>query len=76
MKRLIIAAALGVSGTALAEAGKPFEQTELDRMLPAISVTEPGPVQLAQVGGGSYHSAELPGTNPWANDHNFIAPAP
>lgn len=76
MKRLIIAAALGLSGPALADAGKPFEQTELDRMLPSISVTEPGPVQLAQVGGGSYRSHELPGNNPWANDHYFSAPAP
>ena len=74
MKRLIIAASLVVSGPTLAAAAIPFEQTELDRVVPSISVTDLDRVQVAQLGGGSYRSGEVPGTNPWANDHNFIAP--
>jgi hypothetical protein len=36
MKRLILAASIAISTAALADNGKPFEQTELDRALPQI----------------------------------------
>ncbi|HEY7240681.1 MAG TPA: hypothetical protein VH600_16010 [Burkholderiales bacterium] len=67
MKRLIAAIALGslaFSASAL-EIGKPFEQTELDRVLPNIA----GRADTASTGGTQ--SAQ----SPWANDYNFIAPA-
>jgi hypothetical protein len=56
----------------------PFEQSQLDRALvdmPGISTSER--VQLAQLGGMSYKSGgdSTEGESPWANDHNFIAPA-
>ncbi len=107
MKRLIVATAVALSAPALAEVGKPFEQTELDRALPQIAVSvagyegisadrmpfeqseldrrvtgeQPERVQLAQLGSASYKSATddtsaEDAQNPWANDHNFIAPAP
>jgi hypothetical protein len=33
-------------------------------------------VQLVQMGNTSYKSDEGSQESPWANDHNFIAPAP
>jgi len=36
MKRLIVAAALAVSGPVLADTVAPFEQNELDRALPSV----------------------------------------
>jgi hypothetical protein len=89
-----------VSGPALADTVAPFEQTELDRALPAVQenagayqripaermpfeqseldrgvIGEPEKVLLASLGNTPYRSAEGP-ESPWANDHNFIAPAP
>lgn len=55
----------------IAKERMPFEQSQLDRG----AIGEPEEVQLTQVGTGSYKSAE-PSESVWANDHNFIAPAP
>jgi hypothetical protein len=49
----------------------PFEQSQLDRGV----VGEPERVMLVQLGNTSYKSDEG-SENVWANDHNFIAPAP
>ncbi len=71
MKRFIVVVAFALSGApALADAGAPFEQNELDRAILATPET----VLLAAVGGLSYKSDEG-GESPWGNDHNFIAPA-
>ena len=43
MKRLILAASIAFSTSALADNGKPFEQTELDRALPQIEFAAVGP---------------------------------
>lgn len=51
--------------------GLPFEQSLLDRR----AVGLPEPVLLAQTGGTSYKSDEE-SESPFANDHNFMAPAP
>ena len=77
MKRLIAAVALtsvALSAAAL-EIGKPFEQLDLDRALPNI---EFAPVESAA--GSTRSDASTGGAvsteSPWANDYNFIAPAP
>ena len=112
MKRLILAAAvatLAVPAFAV-EVGKPFEQTELDRALPEVSIparaqhsVDPAslPYEQAQVdrmlptfdtdrvrfaalGGSTVSDASIATEadaaqatkSPWANDWNFIAPAP
>jgi hypothetical protein len=58
----------------------PYEQSQVDRgdnRQPAR--TQPERVQVVQVGNASYKSGdasdEAPARSPWANDHNFIAPA-
>ena len=43
MKRLILAASIAMSTAALADNGKPFEQTELDRVLPQIEFARVAP---------------------------------
>ena len=43
MKRLILAASIVFSTSALADNGKPFEQTELDRALPQIEFAPVAP---------------------------------
>jgi hypothetical protein len=56
--------------------GLPYEQAQVDRQLPS-SVKDPVVVQPRQFAGpaaGGYGSTEA--TGPWANDWNFIAPAP
>ena len=67
MKRFIAAVALGslALSAGAVEIGKPFEQTELDRVLPNIAAR----TDTASTGGTQ--SAQ----SPWANDYNFIAPA-
>jgi hypothetical protein len=102
MKRLIAVLAIAVSSPILAEAGKPFEQVDLDRALPSSvsayvggyerssaaddmpfeqtqldrgAIGESERVQLAQIGNASYKSDEG-SESPFANDHNFVAPAP
>ena len=47
MKRLILAASIAVSATAYADNGKPFEQTELDRVLPQIEFAPVAPYVAA-----------------------------
>ena len=55
---------------------RPFEQTQLDRALPSISAEH---VRVASAGGNTASDASV-GSEPtgyvWANDHNFISPAP
>lgn len=75
MRKLLVAVTLALSAIpALAANGAPYEQNEIDRMLPQFAKTTER-VQLAQLGGGAYTSqAEDRTESPWANDHNFIAP--
>ncbi|HEY7239641.1 MAG TPA: hypothetical protein VH600_10760 [Burkholderiales bacterium] len=71
MKRILAAvsfATLAVPAFAI-EHGKPFEETELDRQLPQISVPAPADKRSPDARSGTQAS-------PWANDWNFIAPAP
>lgn len=52
----------------------PYEQVQIDRALPDLPGTS-GRVQVAQLGGTSYMSAEeADAVAPWTTDHNFIAP--
>ena len=91
MKRLIAAvsfAVLAVPAVA-AESGKPFEQIDLDRALPQINLSAAPARQVAASSGSTRSDVEIAvdaqavtstgnaglATGPWANDHNFIAPA-
>jgi hypothetical protein len=64
----------------VADSGAPFEQLAIDRALPDL----PGQsTQYAEAAAGGTRTdasigagAEADGDSPWANDHNFIAPAP
>ena len=81
MKRLITA--LGLSAVALSasalEVGKPYEQLDVDRALPNINIPSSN-MQYAESDNartridayGHLESSE----SPFANDWNFIAPAP
>jgi hypothetical protein len=66
--------------TYVADSRAPFDQLAIDRTLP--NVTQPSRnVQFAEssVGGtrtDASGAAEAPAQSPWANDWNFIAPAP
>jgi hypothetical protein len=56
--------------------GLPYEQELVDRALPSVKdpvVTQPS-VQVAGPATDGFGSSEA--TGPWANDWNFIAPAP
>ena len=73
MKRIIAAvsfAALAVPALAV-EHGKPFEQTEVDRALPQVK--DPAPADKRSTDSRSQPPSSQ---SPWANDWNFIAPAP
>ena len=106
MKRLIAAVSFAVLATpVLADAGKPFEQLDLDRALPNISVPAASETRYPFNGSAPYEqltvdralpdirversqvassgatrsdveiATEAKDVSPWANDHNFIAPA-
>ena len=78
MKRIIASvsfAALAVPALAV-EHGKPFEETELDRQLPQINVPAPADKRTADRVADSRTRASQTTQSPWANDWNFIAPAP
>jgi hypothetical protein len=81
MKRLITA--LGLSAVALSasalEVGKPYEQLDVDRALPNINIPASN-MQFAESENAgtridAYGHVESP-ESPFANDWNFIAPAP
>ncbi len=92
MKHTLLALALAVAASpALAlEAGPPFEQAQLDRMLPDLPavqnlVNRGMPVRQAAAdaygttridAGSDMKMPEMPkaAESPWANDFNFIAP--
>jgi hypothetical protein len=68
MKRTLVAlsfAVLAVPAFAV-ETSAPYEQTQVDRVLP--NVTQKG--DRASSG-----SSQKEGSNPWASDWNFIAPS-
>jgi len=76
MKRIIAAvsfAALAVPALAV-EHGKPYEQTEVDRALPQVK--DPAPATRRSTDSRSQSSQSQSAQSPWANDWNFIAPAP
>ena len=79
MKRLIATisfAALAVPALAV-EHGKPFEETELDRQLPQINVPAPADKRAGdRTADSRTRAARTTEASPWANDMNFIAPAP
>jgi hypothetical protein len=79
MKRLIATisfAALAVPALAV-EHGKPFEETELDRQLPQINVPAPADKRAAdRTADSRTRTSRTTEASPWANDWNFIAPAP
>jgi hypothetical protein len=64
----------------VADSSAPFEQLAIDRALPNLPARS---TQYAEAATGGTRSdasigagAEADGDLPWANDHNFIAPAP
>jgi predicted membrane chloride channel (bestrophin family) len=68
MKRILVAVSFAVLAVPAfaAEISAPYEQNQVDRALP--NVTQKG--ERASTG-----STQKEGTNPWANDWNFIAPS-
>jgi hypothetical protein len=72
MKRLIAAVSFAVLATPVL--ATPFEQTELDRALPEISV-EVAPSASAGETRSDVEIAAPAVESSWENDHNFIAPA-
>jgi hypothetical protein len=81
MKRLIAAVSFAVLSTpALAQNTKPFEQLDLDRALPHVAERSVNAI-VASSGETrsdveiSTEATEVRAASPWANDHNFIAPA-
>ena len=68
MKRLLAALSLAVLAVPAfaVEVSAPYEQAQVDRALP--TVTQNG--DRASSG-----STQKEGSNPWANDWNFIAPS-
>jgi opacity protein-like surface antigen len=64
MKRLIAAVSFAVLAAPViaAEASAPFEQTQLDRVLPTLE-------QNASAGASSNANGS------WSDDYNFVAPA-
>lgn len=79
MKRLIAAVSFAVlASPVLADAGKPFEQLDIDRALPNIAErVERSLVASSGVTRSDREiAAESSAESPWANDHNFVSPAP
>jgi hypothetical protein len=68
MKRILVALSLAVLAAPVfaVEVSAPYEQAQVDRILP--NVTQKG--DRASSG-----SSQKEGSNPWANDWNFIAPS-
>jgi hypothetical protein len=84
MKRLIAAVSFALLATPALADSKPYEQLDVDRALPQISVDR---TQAAE-GADTRSNAAIPAAasagatgvsqkadGPWAKDHNFIAPA-
>ena len=68
MKRILVAlsfAVLAVPALAV-ETSAPYEQNQVDRVLPNVTQKS----ERASTG-----STQKEGSNPWANDWNFIAPS-
>jgi hypothetical protein len=66
MKRIIAAVSFAVLAAPVfaAEVSAPFEQDQLDRVLPNIETRA-----------GDASTGSTAKTDPWAQDYNFIAPA-
>jgi hypothetical protein len=79
MKRLIAAVSFAVLATPALADSKPYEQLDVDRALPQISVERTQAAEAvdsrstAASAGATGVSQKADGA--WANDHNFIAPA-
>jgi len=79
MKRIataVLLASLAVPALAI-EIRAPYEQLNIDRQLP--NVKEPVIDQSAAAGASAERATGIhftQATGPWANDWNFIAPAP
>jgi hypothetical protein len=85
MKRLITAVSFALLATpALADNGKPYEQLDVDRALPelrieraqvAVSGNTRSDVEISTEASAGDTGVSARAEGPWANDHNFIAPA-
>ena len=67
MKRILLAASLAVLAAPVfaAEVSAPYEQAQVDRILPNVQTRT----------NGASAGATQTEANPWANDWNFIAPS-
>jgi hypothetical protein len=80
MKRFIAAVSFSVIAVPAFAGGLPYEQNLVDRALPNI---EPRRTRVAEFKGDTRSDVEIASESaaketvesPWANDHNFIAPA-
>jgi hypothetical protein len=68
MKRILAALSLAVLAAPVfaVEVSAPYEQAQVDRILPNVTTKS----DRANSG-----STQKEGSNPWANDWNFIAPS-
>jgi hypothetical protein len=64
----------------VADSRAPYEELVIDRTLPNINVVGGTATQFAAAAGSTVSDAsnggEVSAESPWANDWNFIAPAP
>jgi hypothetical protein len=77
MKRIIAAVSFALlTVPAFADAGKPFEQLDVDRALPNLVER---PTVYAAASGDTRSDAsiatDVSSGSVWANDHNVVAPA-
>jgi hypothetical protein len=77
MKRILVAvsfAVLAVPALA-AEHGRPFEQTQLDRVLPSLGQDKLYVAEMAgDIRSDRSISTDMGAESPFANDHNFVSP--
>jgi hypothetical protein len=82
MKRLIAAVSFAVLATPVLADNKPYEQLDVDRVLPTFTVNQPERVASAgntrsdvEISTEANRAEPVAAESPWADDHNFIAPA-
>ena len=82
MKRLIAAVSFAVLATPVLADNKPYEQLDVDRVLPTFTVNQPERVASAgntrsdvEISTEANLAEPVAAESPWADDHNFIARA-
>ena len=84
MKRLIAAVSFALLAAPALADNKPYEQLDVDRALPEISVDRTqvavagntrSDVEISTAASAGDTGVSKRADGPWANDHNFIAPA-